>query len=136
MPRGNLRAQEQRKRRRRALRAAGYDEVTIARMVPAPPPTPPKIRATPRRRLVAHEPAKPDVERQRQLLEEQERILAEKAAADRMWRGAELDDSKFKPTSPDKLKVGVARVTGATARAVGRRTSAMTKHDHDHLVSQ
>lgn len=43
---------------------------------------------------------------------------------------AELDDTGYRPTSPDPLTTGVARATGETAAAV-RRGRTITKHQHE-----
>ena len=39
------------------------------------------------------------------------------------------DDRGYRPRTPDPLLTGAARVTGQTAKAVGR-TKAITRHEH------
>lgn len=46
-----------------------------------------------------------------------------------------VDDTRHRPAGVDSLKRGAARVTGVTAKAIGRK-KALTKFEHDQLQSR
>jgi hypothetical protein len=48
------------------------------------------------------------------------------------YRRLNPDDRSFRPSSPDPLTMGPARVSGTVAKVVKRRT-AVTKWEHDQL---
>lgn len=70
--------------------------------------------------------------------EEMQRRSIEQARERQLRVEAEVygvDDTKHKPSQPDPLKTGVARVTGLTAKAVGRK-KALTRWEYEQLEAR
>lgn len=83
-----------------------------------------------------------EVRRVQSQLDEQfadvQRRSIEQARAQQEQAEAEIygvDDTKHKPSAPDPLKMGVARVTGVTAKAIGRK-KALTRWEYDALEAK
>lgn len=105
------RADKDRKRRaklRKRLQEVGVDELEIERIIAIK-----RDDDRARRQRLAPEPTR-------------EEILAN--TDDSLWP----DDSGFKPSAPDPLLHGAARVNGVAAKVV-RRRHTVTEYQHDRL---
>jgi septal ring factor EnvC (AmiA/AmiB activator) len=112
------RKQDQAKRRklRRRLEQLGYRPAQIEKRVA-------ELDAKRARMHEAREHAERHIEQQGTL---------DQAATRPKGTGWDPDDRGYKPPTPDSLKTGAARATGATAKVVGRRNT-ITKWQYDEM---
>lgn len=116
---GRRRDQERRRRLRRRLEGLGYQPAQIEKRVAELDAKRARMQeARARAQRLERQEAELDPEQQRREAETYARLCP--------------DDRGFKPSTPDPLKTGPARVTGATAKVAGRRNT-ITKWQYDEM---